>query len=173
MKQSISFRASIAPIMSGIRIGADMMRLQLDIPKSDIQDAVPLLALTDTALRITVEVDNTPFATKNAQGALESQETGKEKPAKRQKPKGPHSLFWQELFKHGFTNEPNVRQWIDKHKSDGQTDKEILRWLLNVESLTFASPDDLVTALKASGFAVGNAIKMVTAAEEKTEKGKD
>jgi hypothetical protein len=51
-----TFRASIPPIMSGIKTGSDGMRLQLDIPESDMGEAVKLLAMRGMRLVVTVEM---------------------------------------------------------------------------------------------------------------------
>ena len=49
------FRATIPPIMSALKIGGDGgARLQLDIPESDLLDALPLLAWRDKVLVVTV-----------------------------------------------------------------------------------------------------------------------
>jgi hypothetical protein len=53
----ITFLASFPPIQSAIKVGIDGMRIQLDIPESEIGNAVALLALRDRVLRITVEVE--------------------------------------------------------------------------------------------------------------------
>ena len=53
-----TFRASIPPIMSGIKTGGDGMRVQFDIPESDIGEAAKLLAMRGQVLRIVVEVAN-------------------------------------------------------------------------------------------------------------------
>ena len=54
------FRASIPPIMSGIKTGGDGMRVQFDIPESDMVEAVKLLAMRGKVLTLSVEVgDNT------------------------------------------------------------------------------------------------------------------
>lgn len=51
-----SFRASIPPIMSGIKTGGDGMRVQFDIPESDMGEAVKLLTMRGKRLRVTVEL---------------------------------------------------------------------------------------------------------------------
>ena len=51
------FRASIPSIMSGIKTGGDGMRVQFDIPESDIGEAVKLVAMRGHRLTVTVEVD--------------------------------------------------------------------------------------------------------------------
>ena len=53
-----TFRASIPPIMSGIKTGGDGMRVQFDIPESDMPEAVKLLTMRGKVLRVTVEVKN-------------------------------------------------------------------------------------------------------------------
>lgn len=50
-----TFRASIPPIMSGIKTGGDGMRVQFDVPESDMGEAVKLLAMRGVLLRVTVE----------------------------------------------------------------------------------------------------------------------
>ena len=53
-----TFRASVPPIMSGIKTGGDGMRVQFDIPESDMGEAVKLLAMRGMVLRVTVTVEN-------------------------------------------------------------------------------------------------------------------
>lgn len=56
MPEPITFLASFPPIQSAIKRGNDGMRIQLDIPESDVMNAIPLLALQGVGLKITVEV---------------------------------------------------------------------------------------------------------------------
>lgn len=58
-----TFRASIPPIMSGIKTGADGMRVQFDIPESDMGEAVKLVGMRGQRLRVTVAIE--PDAPKN------------------------------------------------------------------------------------------------------------
>ena len=58
MTDSATFRASIPPIMSGIKTGGDGMRVQFDIPESDMPEAVKLLTMRGKVLLVTVEVKN-------------------------------------------------------------------------------------------------------------------
>ena len=51
------FRASIPPIMSGIKTGGDGMRVQFDIPEVDIGEGAKLIAMRGKRLTVTVEVD--------------------------------------------------------------------------------------------------------------------
>ena len=53
-----TFRASIPPIMSGIKTGGDGMRVQFDIPESDMVEAVKLLTMRGKVLQVTVTVKN-------------------------------------------------------------------------------------------------------------------
>lgn len=55
LKQA-TFRASIPPIMSGIKTGGDGMRVQFDIPEVDIGEAAKLIAMRGKVLRVTIEV---------------------------------------------------------------------------------------------------------------------
>lgn len=54
-----TFLATIPPIMSGIKAGGDGMRVQFDIPESDMGEAAKLLAMRGKVLRVTVEVVET------------------------------------------------------------------------------------------------------------------
>lgn len=51
-----TFNASIPPIMSGIKTGGDGMRVQFDIPETDIGEGVKLVAMRGKRLWVTVEV---------------------------------------------------------------------------------------------------------------------
>ncbi len=55
-KLSATFRASIPPIMSGIKTGGDGMRVQFDIPETDMPEAVKLLMMRGKVLILTVNV---------------------------------------------------------------------------------------------------------------------
>jgi hypothetical protein len=57
MSDSITFRASFPPIQSAIKVGDRMMRVQLDIPESDIAKAVGLIALQGCVLEVSVRVE--------------------------------------------------------------------------------------------------------------------
>lgn len=52
-----AFHASIPPIMSGIKTGGDGMRVQFDIPESEMGEAAKLLAMRGKVLIVTVEID--------------------------------------------------------------------------------------------------------------------
>jgi hypothetical protein len=53
-----TFRASIPPIMAGIKTGGDGMRIQFDVPESDIGEAAKLLMMRGKVLLVSVEVLN-------------------------------------------------------------------------------------------------------------------
>ena len=56
MTEAASFRATLPPILSAIRLAGDGgMRVQLDIPESDVGEAVQLLLWKGRVLRVTVE----------------------------------------------------------------------------------------------------------------------
>lgn len=59
MPDTLTFLAALPPIQSAIKIG-DGMRVQFDIPASEVPHAIGLAALQNTVLRITVEVEETP-----------------------------------------------------------------------------------------------------------------
>lgn len=54
----VQFLAAFPPIQSAIKIGQDGMRIQLDIPETEMENAIALIALRDVVLRVTVEVDD-------------------------------------------------------------------------------------------------------------------
>lgn len=56
MAERIAFIASFPPIQSAIKIGQDGMRIQLDVPESEMPNALPLLMMRGKALRVTVEL---------------------------------------------------------------------------------------------------------------------
>ena len=60
------FRAALPPIMSAIRTGGDGMRVQFDIPESDMAEAIKLMRWRGRVLRvvITVEPDDSGTAGK-------------------------------------------------------------------------------------------------------------
>jgi hypothetical protein len=58
MTQPITFRASLPPIQSAIKVGEGAMRVQLDIPASDTPQAIALAALHGIVLRVTIEIED-------------------------------------------------------------------------------------------------------------------
>lgn len=124
MTKKIQFRAFIPPIMSAIRTGGDSMRLTFDVPESDLQDAVALIALRDTPLRITVEVDNSKTATKP------------------EPIRGPHGQYWRYLVSHGIESHPDMLE-ILTHLGWLTEDNDVamaMREAFNVTSRSFISP---------------------------------
>ena len=54
-----TFSASIPPIMTGIKTGGDGMRVQFDIPETEMGEGAKLLGMRGKRLRVTVEVIHT------------------------------------------------------------------------------------------------------------------
>ena len=54
--QEAAFVATIPPIMTGIKTGGDGMRVQFDIPETDMGEAAKLLAMRGKVLMVTVRV---------------------------------------------------------------------------------------------------------------------
>jgi hypothetical protein len=52
---TIEFLASFPPIQSAIKVGQDGMRLQLDVPESEMGNALGILAWRGKLLRIRIE----------------------------------------------------------------------------------------------------------------------
>lgn len=50
----ITFLATFPDIQSAIKVGRDGMRLQLDVPESEMMQAIKLLALRDVVLRVEI-----------------------------------------------------------------------------------------------------------------------
>ena len=59
MSEAVTFRAAFPSIQSAIKVYGDLqgMRIQLDIPESEMADALQLLMWREQVLRITVEPD--------------------------------------------------------------------------------------------------------------------
>ena len=55
MVDSATFLASFPPIMSAIRLGQDGMRLQFDVPETEMAQALKLLAWRDVVLKVTIK----------------------------------------------------------------------------------------------------------------------
>lgn len=53
----IEFNASFPQIQSAISTGNDGMRIKLDIPESDIVEALKLIMLKNKAFKVTVEYE--------------------------------------------------------------------------------------------------------------------
>lgn len=55
MSDTATFKATIPPIQSGIKTGGDGMRVQFDIPESDMGEAIKLVLMRGKLLEITVK----------------------------------------------------------------------------------------------------------------------
>ena len=54
-RRVLTFLASFPPIQGAIKRGQDGMRIQLDIPESEMANAVELIGMMNVVLKITVE----------------------------------------------------------------------------------------------------------------------
>lgn len=64
MSEPITFLASFPAIQSAIRVGDDGMRIQLQIPESEMNNALWLIAMREKRLKVTVEIaDDVPNRT--------------------------------------------------------------------------------------------------------------
>lgn len=59
MLDKATFHASIPPIMTGIKTGGDGMRIQFDIPETEMGEGAKLLGMRGKRLIVTVEVIHT------------------------------------------------------------------------------------------------------------------
>jgi hypothetical protein len=55
-KGEVEFLASLPPIQSAIRIGQDGMRIQLDVPETEMGNAIRLMTWRDKILKVTISV---------------------------------------------------------------------------------------------------------------------
>lgn len=58
--ESATFLASFPPIQSAIKIGQDGMRLQFDVPETQMGQALKLLAWRDVVLQVTIQPQTRP-----------------------------------------------------------------------------------------------------------------
>ena len=56
MADIATFIATIPPIQSALRTGGDGMRVQFDVPETEMGEALQLVLMRGKVLRITVEV---------------------------------------------------------------------------------------------------------------------
>jgi len=62
----LSFRAIVAPISTSLKFGGDAGRVTFEVPQSDVESAVGLIALQNVVLRVTVEVEPQPLINNGA-----------------------------------------------------------------------------------------------------------
>jgi hypothetical protein len=67
----VQFRCIIAPISSALKFGGDAGGVTLEVPKSDIEKAVALIALQGVGLKVTVELDDSNLINKLKQNGSE------------------------------------------------------------------------------------------------------
>lgn len=157
MNKRIQFRGQISPIISAIRMGGDSMRISFDVPLTERENAIGLLALTDQPLLFSIEVDNSPASTRierpedkptttfsvpelgyaNRNGISTNEPGTIEKPKK--EPKGPHSDYFRYLFRHGFQNYPDL---IEVLGCAGDQIRLRLHDVFDVDSLSKVSPQE-------------------------------
>lgn len=58
MAKKIEFRGSIAAPQSSLKFGGKIGRVTFEVPQGEIEKAVGLIALQETPLKITVEIDD-------------------------------------------------------------------------------------------------------------------
>lgn len=90
MAEKVSFAAAFPPIQSAIKITGDGggMRIQLDIPESEMAEAVKLMLYRQVPLKITVEPyeqEKPKASTTETGGAIAGSRTLKRSTAKKRK----------------------------------------------------------------------------------------
>ena len=141
MSKKIQFRGQISPIMSAIRMGGDSMRISFDVPLTEREKAIGLLALTDQPLRFSIEVDSSP-----ASIPIERQD--EHKPIQVDTSKGEHGLYWNWMFRKGFNNYPDL---IEVLECAGDQIRVRLHDVFQVDSLSQVSPEMFEQYLKEEG----------------------
>jgi hypothetical protein len=53
-----TFKASLPPIMSSIRIGQGAVRVQLDVPESELHEAIKLALMHGRVLTVTIVAED-------------------------------------------------------------------------------------------------------------------
>lgn len=53
--EAITFLASLPDVLSQLKIGRDGMRIQLEVPESELAKALPIVKWRDKVLKVTVE----------------------------------------------------------------------------------------------------------------------
>jgi len=128
-------------MMSAIKTGGDGLRLTLDVPESDVLAAAALITLRNCALKITVEYDSNPHATKVVKVEKPKRE---KKPAKE---KGIWGKYWEVLCGTNFIfNHPDLQSALPMDmggfdESHWTGYKDCLKAVFEVDSLTFISPE--------------------------------
>jgi hypothetical protein len=54
--EAVTFLAAFPSILAAIKVGTDGMRITLDVPESEMAQAVRLLTMRDAVLKVTIEV---------------------------------------------------------------------------------------------------------------------
>lgn len=130
----IEFRGSFSPIMTAIRTGPELMRLSIDVPLSERENAMALHALIDQPLKFIVQVDNAPASTRIERPS----ENGKPKRKKIAKEsKGPFSEFWRLMVVKGIKTYPDLQDFLDCPIEDVW---DRLHEAFGVESMATVSP---------------------------------
>ena len=68
--QRVQFLASFPPIQSAIKIGQDGMRIQFDIPETEMGNAVGLVAMREKQLKVIVEIVDSGVGSKPSEAEL-------------------------------------------------------------------------------------------------------
>ena len=124
---NISFNASFPDTKSAIAINKTTPQFQIRIPKGDLLTGLRLVALFGIVFQVEIEANGQP----------------KEKA---KKPKGPHSRYWQAMYKSGFQHSVDLQAVLDVKTA--QDVRDALRRELAVDSLTFVSPEQFESWLE-------------------------
>jgi hypothetical protein len=76
MGDKCEFIASFPDIQSAIKVGGDGMRIQLDVPESEMGNALGIMAWRRKALKITVEVSQSLTDKENGEAEIDERTAG-------------------------------------------------------------------------------------------------
>ena len=77
----VEFKGSIAATQSALTFGSKIGRVTFEVPESEISAAIGLVALQETPLKITVEVDNEYSEKGDGKNASASNKTARRWPS--------------------------------------------------------------------------------------------
>lgn len=121
-----TFRASIAPIQTGLHFRPHNVRVKLDVPETDALASARLLAYQESAIRFEI--------------GDEGEQQPKQKPSK-----GDYGYFWRSLVQHGFMGHPDMLPiWTDLRERNNRPEdyapEQLLRDCFAVASRAAISP---------------------------------
>jgi hypothetical protein len=132
-------------------MGTDVMRVSIDIPLTERENALPLLALLDQPLVFEVSVDSSPVSTR-IQRPEDTTIADEKRPKKQPRVSGPYRYYWEVMHDKGLQNWPNILEVLDC-TPDQVWDR--LHVEFEVETMSVVSPPDFVAWVRKKGLPEG------------------